>query len=113
MNGLNLLISTTTFAFPYDEPLPLCRKLSKEEFSVVHCVSQDRGQYCAAVSNALAVLRRGAIMTVIGKRFSEAAKRIWNMLLLDGQMEQKAVADAAMVPNGEAREALYALLNDG
>lgn len=61
----------------------------------------------------MGILRTAAILAVIEKRFGESAKRIWNMLFLDGQLEQKAIADAAMVPNAEAREALYALLSDG
>lgn len=62
---------------------------------------------------ALGMARRSAIMSTLGHKYGKAARRIWNMLLLEQQMEQKAVAECAMVSNAEAREALYALLKDG
>ena len=62
---------------------------------------------------ALGMARRSAVMSTLGRKYGTAARRIWNMLLLEQQMEQKAVAECAMVSNAEAREALYALLKDG
>lgn len=46
-------------------------------------------------------------------KFGPHAIRIWRLLLLNGQMEQKQVAELAMVPKEEAREALYAMLQAG
>jgi DNA-nicking Smr family endonuclease len=39
--------------------------------------------------------------------------RVWRLLLAQGQLEQKAVADLAMLTKEEAREALYAMLKAG
>ena len=39
--------------------------------------------------------------------------RIWRLLFLNGQLEQKQVADLAMVTKEEAREALYTMLRAG
>ena len=80
---------------------------------MVFDIKPDHSVFSSSPTHAVNVLRRGIILTAIERRFGTAAKRIWNMLLLDGQLEQKAVADAAMVPNSEARMALYAMLKDG
>lgn len=57
--------------------------------------------------------RRLVLMSVMRQKYGEVACRIWNMLLLEHQMEQKAIAEKAMVSNIEAREALYSMLKDG
>jgi DNA-directed RNA polymerase III subunit RPC3 len=62
---------------------------------------------------ALGMIRQTQILAVIGHRFGETARRIWYMLHIEKQLEQKAIAEKAMVPNTEAREALYAMLKDG
>lgn len=46
-------------------------------------------------------------------KFGPHGMRIWRLLLLQGQLEQKQVADLAMVPKEEAREKLYAMLKAG
>jgi DNA-directed RNA polymerase III subunit RPC3 len=61
----------------------------------------------------LGMIRQTQILAVIGHRFGETARRIWYMLHIEKQLEQKVIAEKAMVPNAEAREALYAMLKDG
>ncbi len=39
--------------------------------------------------------------------------RIWRLLLLSGQLEQKQVADLAMLTKEDAREKLYGMLKAG
>lgn len=57
--------------------------------------------------------RRLALMSILRQKYGQVACRIWNMLLHEQQMEQKLIAEKAMVSNIEAREALYAMLKDG
>jgi DNA-directed RNA polymerase III subunit RPC3 len=57
--------------------------------------------------------RRLVLMSMMRQKYGEVACRIWNMLLHEHQMEQKAIAEKAMVSNIEAREALYSMLKDG
>lgn len=73
----------------------------------------DRGQYSVDLHFTLGTVRQGHILAVVGHRFGETARRIWYMLKQENQLEQKVVAEKAMVPNADAREALYAMLKDG
>jgi len=70
-------------------------------------------EFHANLQYALSYIRQGQILAVITHRFGETARRIWYMLHAEKQLEQKAIAEKAMVPNTEAREALYAMLKDG
>lgn len=65
------------------------------------------------LQSTLGMIKIANILCIIQNRYSDSAKRIWNMLLLEGQMEQKMIADKSMVPAAEARQALYAMLKDG
>jgi DNA-directed RNA polymerase III subunit RPC3 len=62
---------------------------------------------------ALLIARNSSLLAIIEQRFGPSAKRIWNMLHVGGQMEQKAIATESMLHNGEAREVLYAMLRNG
>lgn len=70
-------------------------------------------EFYADLQFALGMIRQTQILAVITHRFGETARRIWYMLHIEKQLEQKAIAEKAMVPNTEAREALYAMLKDG
>jgi DNA-directed RNA polymerase III subunit RPC3 len=70
-------------------------------------------EFHADLHFALGIIRQTQILAVIGHRFGDTARRIWYMLHTEKQLEQKAIAEKAMVPNTEAREALYAMLKDG
>lgn len=39
--------------------------------------------------------------------------RIWRALLMSGQLEQKQVADFAMLPKEQARQLLYSMVKAG
>lgn len=80
---------------------------------VSQCGNLPLYEYEAGVAWALGSLRRAYIRTEVHKRFGSSAQRIWNMLFEDGQMEQKMIADKAMVQPQEARKALFAMLRDG
>lgn len=46
-------------------------------------------------------------------KFGPHGMRIWRLLLLSGQLEQKQVADLAMLTKEDAREKLYGMLKAG
>ena len=100
-------------AVPRDAVPQSLNELVNVEFVDRSGVDRDRLQYSFDLHFCLGVVRQGQILTVVGQRFGETAKRIWYMLKLENQLEQKAVAEKAMVPNADAREALYAMLKDG
>lgn len=70
-------------------------------------------QYVLSISRVLRFARLYQLKGVIRTKFGVAGMRIWRLLLLNGQLEQKQVADLAMVTKEEAREALYAMLKGG
>lgn len=56
------------------------------------------------------ILCRAAIECVVKERFGAKAFRVFRLLLLKKMLEQKQVADFAMIPSKEAKEILYTLL---
>lgn len=46
-------------------------------------------------------------------RFGGSGMRIWKALLLHKQLEQKQVADFAMLPKEQARQLLYQMVKAG
>ena len=47
---------------------------------------------------------------MVKERFGSKSLRIFRLLLLKTMLEQKQVADVAMIPGKEAKELLYTLL---
>ena len=47
------------------------------------------------------------------ERFGSKSLRIFRLILLKTMLEQKQVADVAMIPGKEAKELLYTLLAEG
>ena len=52
---------------------------------------------------------RTQVDAVVRERFGEAACRIFRLVLLKRQLEQKQIADEAMLPVKDTRELLYKL----
>ncbi|KAI8111617.1 hypothetical protein M9435_004117 [Picochlorum sp. BPE23] len=74
---------------------------------------QTNGNIRFRTTEALRIARHLSLLAIIEQRFGSSARRVWNMLYLGGQMEQKAIATESMLHNGEAREVLYAMLRNG
>lgn len=68
------------------------------------------GSYCIDLHGASEVLCQAAIECVVKERFGSKSLRIFRLLLLKTMLEQKQVADVAMIPGKEAKELLYTLL---
>ena len=82
--------------------------------SLYSCIEMGESKtFTFKTTQALEVARNSSLLAVIEKRFGSSAKRIWNMLYIGGQMEQKAIATESMLDNGESREVLYAMLRNG
>ena len=56
------------------------------------------------------VLCRSTIESVVRERFGNKCLRVFRLLLLKKTLEQKQVADQAMIPSKEAKELLYSLV---
>ena len=54
-----------------------------------------------------------AAPAICRNKFGPHGMRIWRLLLLTGQLEQKQVADLAMLTKEDAREKLYGMLKAG
>lgn len=74
---------------------------------------QTNGNVRFRTTEALRIARHLSLLAIIEQRFGASARRVWNMLYVGGQMEQKAIATESMLHNGEAREVLYAMLRNG
>jgi DNA-directed RNA polymerase III subunit RPC3 len=101
-----------TDAVPHDTVVRLLDALVAAEAAAEE-IAPGGTAYRLDLHVALGNVRQAQVLAVVGRRFGDTARRIWHMLRLEGQLEQKAVAEKAMVPNAEAREALYAMLRDG
>lgn len=69
--------------------------------------------YVFDIPLALDTLRQLHFLAYLERKFKQAGMRIWNLLVERGQLEQKQITEAAMLPKEEAREALYHLLRAG
>lgn len=77
------------------------------------CIIRVGSNYKIDTLKALVLVRNASLLALIDQRFGTSAKRVWNMLYTEGQMEQRAIATEAMMHNTEAREVLYAMLRNG
>ena len=55
-------------------------------------------------------LCQATIECVVRERFGSKALRVFRLLLIKKMLDQKQVADLAMIPSKEAKELLYTLL---
>jgi len=83
--------------------------------SLSSCLWGDNGNktYQFDTPTALNIARTATLLQIIEQRFGPNARRIWNMLYLEGQMEQKAITQDSMLGNTRPREILYAMLRNG
>lgn len=61
-------------------------------------------------SHSSEVICRASIESIIKERFGSKCFRVFRLLLLKRMLEQKQVADMAMIPSKEAKELLYVLM---
>lgn len=108
-----------------------CTPVSSRRLQLVTCVGEGHGgaSYCVNMKRIIDLIRmkearacRSVIETplltrrrvlqvdaVVRERFGEPACRIFRLVLLKRQLEQKQIADEAMLPVKDTRELLYKL----
>lgn len=69
--------------------------------------------YCVNMQRIMDLLRLKQLEAVVKERFSVPGLRIFRLLLLRGQLEQKQIADFGMFPQKETRELLYRMMKGG
>eukprot|EP00731_Ephydatia_muelleri_P016873 Em0009g1297a len=70
------------------------------------------GSYTVNFGHLADVLCQSTIESIVRERFGNKCLRVFRLLLLKKTLEQKQVADLAMVPSKEAKELLYSLLSE-
>eukprot|EP00887_Chlorella_sp_A99_P004674 scaffold4.g4674.t1 len=89
--------------------------LAQDELNFLEAQGTGPGgkQYALDVSVLLSMARLIQLKATIRGRFGDKGMRVWSLLLESRQLEQKQIADMAMLPKEEARELLYAMLRAG
>ncbi|KAL4423849.1 hypothetical protein ABPG75_001150 [Micractinium tetrahymenae] len=90
-------------------------ELSEDVFGLLESRGQGPGgeQFVMNFPRILNLARLLELEAVVKNKFGPHGMRIWRLLLLMGQLEQKQVADLAMLTKEEAREKLYGMLKAG
>lgn len=78
---------------------------------LVTCVGEVHGRasYCVNMSRIIGLIRMREVDAVVRERFGGPACRIFRLLMLKRQLEQKQIAEMAMIPVKDTRELLYRL----
>jgi len=66
--------------------------------------------YCVNMRRIVDLIRMKEVEAIVRERFGGPACRIFRLLLLKRQLEQKQIAEMAMIPIKDTRELLYKLL---
>lgn len=90
-------------------------ELSEDVLGFLESRGQGPGgeQFVLHIPRILDVARLLELQAVVKNKFGPHGMRIWRLLLLTGQLEQKQVADLAMLTKEDAREKLYGMLKAG
>jgi len=75
--------------------------------------SQDRGSFRVNMGHIISTIKEQYLESIIHQKLGGNATRIFRMLLAKKYMEQKFVADEAMIQANEARKQLYLLMQHG
>ncbi|GAB4814781.1 hypothetical protein N2152v2_001827 [Parachlorella kessleri] len=114
VSGAARRLNTEEYKLPHDigEVLSV---LEVDDLEIVESAGRGPGgnQYTVDVNNALRAVRLLQIQSVIRERFGHSGMRIWRAVLFNKQLEQKQVADFAMMAKEEARQLLYKMVRAG
>jgi DNA-directed RNA polymerase III subunit RPC3 len=86
--------------------------LSIDTSELISCVGDSYGHatYCVNMRRIIDLIRIKEIEAIVRERFGGPACRIFRLLLLKRNLEQKQIAEMAMIPVKDTRELLYKLL---
>ena len=87
-------------------------KLAGDTSELISCVGETHGgtNYCVNMRRIVDLIRIKEVEAVVRERFGGPACRIFRLLLLKRNLEQKQIAEMAMIPIKDTRELLYKLL---
>ena len=87
-------------------------KLSADTSELISCIgnTHEGANYCVNMRRIIDLIRIKEIEAVVRERFGGPACRIFRLLLLKRNLEQKQIAEMAMIPVKDTRELLYKLL---
>mmetsp|Transcript_14720 Transcript_14720/g.52979 ORF Transcript_14720/g.52979 Transcript_14720/m.52979 type:complete len:399 (+) Transcript_14720:457-1653(+) len=88
------------------------KQLCDSTGDLVSCFRDVQGgnNYSVDVNRTMQLIRTKEIEAIIRERFGVPACRIFRLLLLKSNLEQKQVSELAMIPVKDTRELLYKLL---
>ncbi|KAG2434127.1 hypothetical protein HXX76_007854 [Chlamydomonas incerta] len=84
-----------------------------EMFSHVGTGPQGSASYVVNAQRVIDLIMLKQTEAVVKARFDTAGLRVFRLLALRGQLEQKQIADLAMLPAKDTREMLYRMLQGG
>ena len=87
-------------------------KLAADTSELISNVGDNHGgaNYCVNMRRIVDLIRIKEVEAVVRERFGGPACRIFRLLLLKRNLEQKQIAEMAMIPVKDTRELLYKLL---
>jgi DNA-directed RNA polymerase III subunit RPC3 len=88
-------------------------KVAAESFDATQSRPCDGGQYVVHMKNIIDFLKQSTYHSFIRERFGAETARIVRLLAEKRQLEQKTIAELALLPSHEARRRLYELLTHG
>ena len=90
----------------------MLHRLAADTSELITCVGEGHGgrAYCVNMRRIIDLIRMKEAECVVRERWGGAACRIFRLLLLKRHLEQKQIAEMAMLPMKDTRELLYKLL---
>lgn len=97
------------------DSITVLRTLANDSLELVSYIGEGPGgsTYCVNMQRIIDLIRLKQLEAVVRDRFGVPALRIFRLLLLRGQLEQKQISDFAMMPQKDCRELLYRMLRGG
>ena len=98
--------------FGVDRAKTTLEKMANDTSELITCVGDAHGgpNYCVNMRRIIDLIRMKEIEAVVRERFGGPACRIFRLLIMKRNLEQKQIAEMAMIPVKDTRELLYKLL---
>lgn len=98
--------------FGVDRAKSTLEKMANDTSELISCVGDAHGgpNYCVNMRRIIDLIRMKEIEAVVRERFGGPACRIFRLLIMKRNLEQKQIAEMAMIPVKDTRELLYKLL---
>ncbi|KAL2652424.1 hypothetical protein R1flu_020552 [Riccia fluitans] len=87
-------------------------QMAQETIGFITRSGEGGSSYTINMNKIIELARRNEVEAIVLQRYGRESCRIFRLLMMKGQMEQKQVAGMAMVQLKDARELLYRLLKE-